>query len=221
MCGSVCWLGVVLVTTGFARPARAYYDPAAQRWINRDPLGEQGGRNLFGFVGNGPMARVDSDGRGWTDPDGGHWPRPLPPGDGPTAPEDNHAPPIDCSGYDQQGGAECYSCAGLGPKVKDTYPEKAKKVCEGFAAQYTGTPHQRAVACVAACLIKAETACQYLPNCSDRNCCRIMAHFGCYGYCGFVPDRNLPAGGWQVGLIDLLPSALLSPMCQRLGVPRL
>jgi uncharacterized protein RhaS with RHS repeats len=29
-----------------------YYDPETGRWPNRDPIGEQGGYNLYGFVGN-------------------------------------------------------------------------------------------------------------------------------------------------------------------------
>ncbi len=33
------------------------------RWINRDPLGERGGLNLYGFVGNNPVSLIDSDGR--------------------------------------------------------------------------------------------------------------------------------------------------------------
>lgn len=36
-----------------------FYDPLTQRWINRDPLGEAGGMNLYGFVHNGPLDRVD------------------------------------------------------------------------------------------------------------------------------------------------------------------
>jgi RHS repeat-associated protein len=32
-----------------------FYDPNLQRWINRDPIGEAGGINLYGFVGNGPV----------------------------------------------------------------------------------------------------------------------------------------------------------------------
>ena len=45
---------------------RAYYDPAAQRWLNRDPLGEGGGRNLYGFISNNPLSWIDTDGRsGW------------------------------------------------------------------------------------------------------------------------------------------------------------
>jgi RHS repeat-associated protein len=42
-----------------------FYDPSLQRWVNRDPIAEQGGVNLFGFVDNGPLARVDPDGRSW------------------------------------------------------------------------------------------------------------------------------------------------------------
>jgi len=36
-----------------------YYHPDLQRWINRDPLGEAGGINLYGFVGNDPVNRID------------------------------------------------------------------------------------------------------------------------------------------------------------------
>jgi RHS repeat-associated protein len=39
-------------------PFRAY-DSGLQRWLSRDPIGEQGGINLYGFVGNNPMSRVD------------------------------------------------------------------------------------------------------------------------------------------------------------------
>ncbi len=36
-----------------------FYDPTLQRWLTRDPLGEAGGINLYGFVGNDPISRVD------------------------------------------------------------------------------------------------------------------------------------------------------------------
>jgi RHS repeat-associated protein len=39
-------------------PFRAY-DPNFQRWLNPDPIGEQGGMNLFAFVGNNPINKVD------------------------------------------------------------------------------------------------------------------------------------------------------------------
>jgi hypothetical protein len=36
-----------------------YYDPETGRWPNRDPIGEQGGYNLYGFVGNRTPKRWD------------------------------------------------------------------------------------------------------------------------------------------------------------------
>jgi uncharacterized protein RhaS with RHS repeats len=39
----------------FARP----YDPNLQRWITRDPIGEDGGLNLFSYVNNEPINHVD------------------------------------------------------------------------------------------------------------------------------------------------------------------
>ena len=44
-----------------------WYDPNLQRWINRDPLGEHGGLNLYQFVGNDPMGHIDPDGEDWKD----------------------------------------------------------------------------------------------------------------------------------------------------------
>lgn len=43
--------------------ASAFYDPGLQRWVNRDPIEERGGINLFQFVGNDPMTRLDAFGR--------------------------------------------------------------------------------------------------------------------------------------------------------------
>ena len=39
------------------------YNPALGRWLSRDPIGENGGANLFGFVNNRPTGLVDIDGR--------------------------------------------------------------------------------------------------------------------------------------------------------------
>jgi RHS repeat-associated protein len=36
-----------------------FYSAAQGRWINRDPIGERGGVNLYGMVGNDPVERVD------------------------------------------------------------------------------------------------------------------------------------------------------------------
>jgi uncharacterized protein RhaS with RHS repeats len=40
----------------FARP----YDPNLQRWLTRDPIGERGGLNLYGFVFNAPTISIDA-----------------------------------------------------------------------------------------------------------------------------------------------------------------
>ncbi len=36
-----------------------YYDPATGSWPSRDPIGERGGVNLYGFVGNEPIWHID------------------------------------------------------------------------------------------------------------------------------------------------------------------
>lgn len=38
------------------------YIPSLDRWLNRDPIGEWGGLNLFRFVGNDPVNKADNDG---------------------------------------------------------------------------------------------------------------------------------------------------------------
>ena len=39
--------------------ASAFYDPGTQRWVNRDPIEEYGGINLFKFVKNNPTIFFD------------------------------------------------------------------------------------------------------------------------------------------------------------------
>src|SRR6266516_4387408 len=39
--------------------AYRWYDPNLQRWLNRDPISEYGGINLYGFVGNSPIDLLD------------------------------------------------------------------------------------------------------------------------------------------------------------------
>lgn len=46
--------------SGFAPIAQAFYNPNAGRWLSRDPIGEEGGKNVYGFVGNKPTRHVDA-----------------------------------------------------------------------------------------------------------------------------------------------------------------
>src|SRR5690606_14252731 len=39
-----------------------WYEPNLQRWLNPDPIEEEGGINLYGFVYNNPIGDFDKDG---------------------------------------------------------------------------------------------------------------------------------------------------------------
>lgn len=200
-----------------------YYSASLSRWISRDPLSEW---SVFRVVIKRPSSLafqvmlwlsrlppylpVYNRPLDHYDPDGLYG-NPVSGPDGPIGPSDPYGgsadipPSIDCSGYASLGGQTCRTCFGLG-KREDPYPEKAKKVCEGFRDLYTGEPNQEAAACVAQCLIASEKLCQWLTGCSDRNCCRLAAHVVCYAKCGFVPTKGLPPGGVEVGVGDVAAS---------------
>jgi RHS repeat-associated protein len=44
-----------------------YYDPEAGRWVTRDPIGYEGGINLYQYCGNDPSNSVDALGLDWKD----------------------------------------------------------------------------------------------------------------------------------------------------------
>jgi RHS repeat-associated protein len=46
-------------TSGLVGYSRRFYDSNLQRWLNRDPLGEAGGLNLYNFVGNNSINILD------------------------------------------------------------------------------------------------------------------------------------------------------------------
>jgi RHS repeat-associated protein len=50
------------VDSGFNYYGYRFYDPGAGRWLNRDPIGEEGGVNLYGMVGNEAINWIDSFG---------------------------------------------------------------------------------------------------------------------------------------------------------------
>jgi RHS repeat-associated protein len=45
--------------TGLSYYGYRFYSPAIGKWITRDPIGETGGLNLYGFVNNNPMNFID------------------------------------------------------------------------------------------------------------------------------------------------------------------
>src|SRR5205823_3078293 len=61
-----------------------FYDPNLQRWLNRDPIGERGGINLYAFVGNSPINRRDPLGLAYGNPISGP--------SGPVGPSDPYSP---------------------------------------------------------------------------------------------------------------------------------
>ena len=53
----------VHVPTGLYDYGYRFYDPGAGRWLNRDPIGETGGLNLYGFAAGDPANLMDVDGQ--------------------------------------------------------------------------------------------------------------------------------------------------------------
>jgi RHS repeat-associated protein len=49
-------------TTGLVEMGHRYYDSAYGRFLNRDPIGYNGGINLYGFAGNDPVTKSDPNG---------------------------------------------------------------------------------------------------------------------------------------------------------------
>ena len=47
------------VETGLYSYLFRYYDPGTARWLNRDPIGHDGGFNLYAYVGNNPLNMID------------------------------------------------------------------------------------------------------------------------------------------------------------------
>jgi hypothetical protein len=54
------WGPILTVRSGYRS-----YNPSTGRWLNRDPIGEQGGLNLYGFGPNSPVNGYDILGGRW------------------------------------------------------------------------------------------------------------------------------------------------------------
>jgi RHS repeat-associated protein len=65
-----------------------FYDPNLQRWLNQDPIEEEGGLNLYGYVANNPISLTDPLG---LDPGYGN---PVSGPNGPVGPSTPYAPKV-------------------------------------------------------------------------------------------------------------------------------
>jgi RHS repeat-associated protein len=52
------------VNSGLYYYGYRWYAPSLQRWLNQDPIQEQGGINLYTYVGNNSIDQIDIDGKG-------------------------------------------------------------------------------------------------------------------------------------------------------------
>ncbi len=52
-------MALLFAVLAFAQSATAFYDANLGRWINRDPIEEEGGINLHAFVSNNPVSAID------------------------------------------------------------------------------------------------------------------------------------------------------------------
>jgi hypothetical protein len=52
-------VGLTILLLATQAHAMRWYSPSTGRWLSRDPIGEQGGLNLYGFCGNNGIDRND------------------------------------------------------------------------------------------------------------------------------------------------------------------
>ena len=80
------------VETGLLCLTHRYYDPGTGKFLNRDPIGYQGGANLYGFADGNPVNESDPDGTqgssGSPDPNNPNGPNLLMPSLGESPPAD-------------------------------------------------------------------------------------------------------------------------------------
>ncbi|MGO8928263.1 MAG: RHS repeat-associated core domain-containing protein [Limisphaerales bacterium] len=53
------------IASGLVYYLYRFYEPSLQRWLNRDPISELGGLNLYRYVGNDPTTGLDNFGLRW------------------------------------------------------------------------------------------------------------------------------------------------------------
>ena len=51
--------------TGLILCTHRYYDPSSGHWLTRDPIGYEGGLNVYEYCGDDPVNEVDPSGEDW------------------------------------------------------------------------------------------------------------------------------------------------------------
>ncbi|MES2737888.1 MAG: RHS repeat-associated core domain-containing protein [Verrucomicrobiota bacterium] len=106
------------VESGLLYYGYRYYAPEMGRWLSRDPIGEQGGINLYGMCYNDPVNFIDTDGRAPMN-GGVGGPQVVPPGGYPRTPDKPENRSWDSSNLEQllakvdsegQVGKKCDEC---------------------------------------------------------------------------------------------------------------
>ena len=65
--------GGVGIGFDFLHIGARYYDPSSGRFLQRDPIGIRGGKNVYAYVRNRPTTRTDPSGLRWEQTPGGIW----------------------------------------------------------------------------------------------------------------------------------------------------
>jgi hypothetical protein len=60
--------GLITIVAFTQAQAMRWYSPSTARWLSPDPIEERGGKNLYLFVRNDAIKRIDPDGRDSCDP---------------------------------------------------------------------------------------------------------------------------------------------------------
>ena len=193
--------------TGLVSYTYRHYSPRLKKWINKDPIAEQGGVNLYQIVDNQPIENWDGFGEGIRS----FFSRIY-----------NKIFTVDprevykiCDGYDKFKSNCCRDCCDEGQtpvEERDEYPINAKPMCYAFADKYAKALNAKRMKCVASCLISTENGIHKLKTCDKRNAARLGAHFKCYAKCKFIPYLWFPYGALDFGFNNLLMPTFREPI---------
>ena len=118
-------LMVPVLLVVFSSSAYGFYDASVGRWINRDPIQEQGGKNLYRFASNRPLQKIDR--YGLAPMSGGiGGPQFIPPGGFPRPPKKCHDRMVSRNSYGKR----------LAPRIVGQIAMLAVKLLFGIHYQF-------------------------------------------------------------------------------------